>query len=205
MPITAPNRISLRQNHRARNSASPEKSQKRARCATRTAVFANPQLSLGAKVVYGLMDDWAGWGGLSYPRQSTLAKQTGKSRQSVQRWVAELEAAGWIVRVERAGRAITYALKWALEAHGRASHLVNHPVCIHLEAAPVPPAPPVEPSTPAAECSHCGGTGERAYHVPAQIGAAGRRIPARSWRGKCGCGHEKAILRECEIRGNSDT
>jgi hypothetical protein len=204
MLTTAPNRISLRQNHRARNSASPEKSQKRARCATRTAVFANPQLSLGAKVVYGLMDDWAGWGGLSYPRQSTLAKQTGKSRQSVQRWVAELEAAGWIVRVERAGRAITYALKWASEAHGRASHLVNHPVCTYPVAAPVPPEPPVELSTPAEDCSHCGGTGDRAYHVPAQIGAGGRRIAARSWRGSCGCGQGKAIMREYEKRGSSD-
>jgi hypothetical protein len=187
------------------NPRRPEKTQTRARCAMRAAVFANPRYSPGAKAVLGLMDDWAGWGGLAYPKHATLARQMGRSRQSVQRWIAELERGGEIVRIEAAGRATVYALKWAAEAHRRASQLDNHPVCSQPERAPESLAPPVEPSaTEQSDCPHCGGTGERVYVQAATTGVGGRRIAADTWRGWCGCMPKGAIMRECEKRGSSD-
>jgi hypothetical protein len=203
MPVTAPVRISLRQNARGRNPRRPEKSQTRARCAMRSAVFANPRYSPGAKAIFGLMDDWGGWGGLAYPKHATLARQMGRSRQSVQRWIAELERGGEIVRIEAAGRATVYAMKWAAEAHRRASALVNNPVCSEPDCGPrsipEPSALAADDATPEqSDCLHCGGTGDRVYVQEATTGIDGRRIAASTWRGWCGCQPKGAIMRGCE-------
>jgi DNA-binding transcriptional MocR family regulator len=207
MLATAPNRNSLPERRHGRQS---EKSQTRARCAARLAVITDKRLPMGARSLYVLLDDYAGAKGVAWPKQQTLAHRLGASRQAAQRWIAELERRGWLA-IERTGRAHRYTLRWAIRASDSATggHRISicQPVVIpQSEAAPAPPAPPVEQAEPATEdCSRCGNTGWYTYDIPAQIGAGGRRIAARSWRGWCGCRPKNAILRECEIRGNSDT
>jgi hypothetical protein len=197
------------------NPRRPEKSQYRARREMMTRAARDGRLPSGAVRLLVELDNWGWRYGVAFPRQEGLALRLCVTARTIQRWTKALQDAGYIAKTVRTGRACRHTLAWAANVATGATEMSHQvgtvsPTSIGVEArsieaaAPVPPAPPVEPSTPAAECSHCGGTGDRAYHVPAQIGAAGRRIPARSWRGKCGCGHEKAIMRECEKRGNSD-
>jgi hypothetical protein len=111
MPITAPNRTSLRRNPDRRQS---ENSQVRRRSASRLACLTDKRLSVDARLVYPLLDDYAGWKGTGWPKQQTLSHRLGISLRRIQAAIRELAATGWIV-IERTGRANRYTLRWAAD------------------------------------------------------------------------------------------
>lgn len=191
MPTRAPNRTSVRQNIRERNTRTPEKSRSRARCVCRLAVITDRRLSAGARLTFALIDDYAGAKGVGWPKQATIASRIGASRQQVQRWVKELERCEWI-SVERTGRAHRYTLRWARASDvttGEHRIPICNPVVIIEPARPdePPQAPEAEAPASTAPCSLCNGTGEREYIVGGGYSHFGRREPMRKWRGICGC------------------
>lgn len=58
-------------------------------------------LSLGAKVVYGRLQRYAGENGLCYPAMDTLASEIGLEIRQTRRYISELEEFGLIRRVKR--------------------------------------------------------------------------------------------------------
>lgn len=160
----------------------------RARCASRLAAVTDRRLSMGARTTYVLLDDYAGLKGVCWPKQQTLSHRLGASRQAVQRWVAELAAAGWL-RIERTGRAHRYTLKWASAAVSVGHRIsICQPVVMEPSAAAAAVEPTAADAPPPRPCPRCQDTGEREYHVPPSINSLGRAIPGRRWRGICGCG-----------------
>lgn len=205
MPAQAPDTRSVPYRGRAVNPRRQENSQSRARCADRVAVAVDKRLPMGARTTYVLLDDYAGRKGTGWPKQTTLAHRLGASRQSVQRWIRDLERCGWLV-IERTGRAHRYTLRWAW-ASGSQTGGHRIPICKpvvmqQLPPAPEPPAPPEAPATPEpVDCSRCGNTGTFVHVLPATIGAGGKRMPERRFPVKCGCRDWGAIMRDREKCG----
>jgi hypothetical protein len=84
----------------------------RARCASRLAAITDTRLSPDARLVYMLLDDYAGLKGIAWPKQPTLASRLGISLRKVQAAMKQLAATGWL-RIERTGRASRCHLRWA--------------------------------------------------------------------------------------------
>ena len=192
MPVTAPHRRILPERRPERQ---PEKST-RARCASRLAVITDKGLSHGAARLYVLLDDYAGAKGVCWPKQATLAHRLGASRQSVQRWIAELERAGWLA-IERTGRAHRYTLKWASGSQAGGHRIpICKPVVIQQPQPVEPEAVTVAEEMPDTgedcaqvrkTCEHFHGEGKPEYVVPSTLNCSGRRISERRWKGICGC------------------
>jgi DNA-binding MarR family transcriptional regulator len=87
-------------------------SETRARCQARTRTLRDKSLSLGARVLYGILDDYAGTKAECWPHQRTAAADIGRSVRSVKRWIAELVAAGYI-SIKRTQNGNRYRLTWA--------------------------------------------------------------------------------------------
>ena|SRR5262252_712516 len=115
MPMQAPYTRSVPQDRAYRNSWREKNTKPRIRhrCASRTACMADRTLPQDARLAYYWMDDYAGAGGIAYPKQATLAAKLGCSRQQAGRLVAVLVEHGWLIPIARTGRAIRYQLKWA--------------------------------------------------------------------------------------------
>jgi hypothetical protein len=219
MPSTAPDTRSLSYRGRSVNPRPDRKSQYRARREMVTHAARNKNIPRGAACLLVEYDNWGWRYGVAFPYQEGLARRMGVTVRTIQRWTKALQEAGYIAKTVRTGRACRHTLAWAAESESGASGAaeMSHrtpedmPTPIDVESrsieasAPAIPAPAVEPSAiDEAECLHCGGTGERVYHVPAQIGAGGRRIAASTWRGWCGCRPKGAIMRDSEKRSSSD-
>ena len=78
----------------------------RHRAAARMAVVCDTRLSPGARLLYVLLDDYAGTSGECWPGQETLATRLGASRRGVQEWIYELSGAGHLrtIRGQRGNR-----------------------------------------------------------------------------------------------------
>jgi len=138
MPSTTSNACSV---SRLRSSCNPHNVRTRTRCASRLAAITDKRLPMGARTLYTLLDDYAGMKGVCWPKQATLAHRLGASRQSIQRWVADLARTGWLA-IERTGRAHRYTLKWAMasgcEAGGHRHSLMQPDIMSQDEVAAEP-------------------------------------------------------------------
>jgi hypothetical protein len=92
------------------NTFPNEKVQSRSR--TRLRAATDTRLSLGARVLYVLLDDYAGMKAECWPHQKTAAERLGKSVRSVKRWIAELVQTGYIT-IRRTQCGNRYKLAWA--------------------------------------------------------------------------------------------
>jgi hypothetical protein len=84
---------------------------------TPRALLRDEVISVRAKTLYAILDDYSDADGKAFPSRSTLAKPLGCSTDSVDRAVAELEAAGWLSREvrrkeDRSFRATLYTINW---------------------------------------------------------------------------------------------
>lgn len=68
---------------------------------TLRALLRDPNISDRAKVIYALLDDYAGSESKPFPSRGTLAKSLGCSLDSVDRALAELAETGWITKQSR--------------------------------------------------------------------------------------------------------
>jgi hypothetical protein len=219
MPAQAPDTRSVPYSQGRVNPRIDRKSQYRARREMVTHAARNRGIPRGAACLLVEYDNWGWRYGVAFPYQEGLARRMGVTVRTIQRWTKALQDAGYIAKTERTGRACRHTLAWAAESESDASGAaeMSHRVAVDMSSPIVPEARSIEaaapePSAPVADdatlepsdCLHCGGTGERVYHVPAQIGAGGTRITASTWRGWCGCRPKGAIMRDCETRGSSD-
>lgn len=72
-------------------------------------ILGRSDVSWAGKILYGLLARYVGKGRTAWPSLEVLATDMRSSRRNVERWLAELRAAG-LVDVERTGRANTYRL-----------------------------------------------------------------------------------------------
>jgi hypothetical protein len=112
MLATAPTAISVSERRGQCNTRRPENAQSRARCASRTAVFTDKRLPMGARVLYGLLDDYAGMRAECWPHQSTAGERIGRSARSVKRYISLLVAYGHL-SIRRGQSGNRYRLAWA--------------------------------------------------------------------------------------------
>lgn len=78
----------------------------------------DPKITARAKALYGLLDDYADSEGRAFPSRRLLGESLGCSTDSIDRAVAELEAAGWLARTvrrrpDRTFAATVYSLEWS--------------------------------------------------------------------------------------------
>jgi hypothetical protein len=131
----------------------------RARATARMAVVCDTRLSPGARLLYVLLDDYAGMAGECWPGQGTIAGKLGVSPRQVKRWLAEVVRAD----VLTAAKTITgnrYVLCW----HHRT--LTSQPSKTAPDSVPsvgTSAPPPIEEDfepcqEPSGPC-RCGGSG----------------------------------------------
>lgn len=84
----------------------------RKRCSSRLNVVTDKRLTMGARVLYCLLDDYAGVKAECWPYQTTAAERLGRSVRSVKRWIAELVRHGYIT-IRRTQSGNRYRLTWA--------------------------------------------------------------------------------------------
>ena len=105
------------------------------RCKARMRVVYNKTLSVGARLLYVALDDYAGMNAVAWPQQATLAERLGYSERLVRKCIHELEGAGHI-QCQRRQRGVRYLLQWQIPTGTRV------PVGIPTGTpVPVPPAP----------------------------------------------------------------
>lgn len=78
---------------------------------TPTALLRDPDLSARAKLLYALLDDFAGKQHSAFPAAKTLARLCGCADKTVRRALRELADAGWISIDERPGTSSIYWLE----------------------------------------------------------------------------------------------
>jgi DNA-binding Lrp family transcriptional regulator len=90
------------------------------RCEARMRVVYDKTLSLGARLLYVALDDFAGMKAVAWPQQATLAELLGCSEQWIRSQIRELESAGYIQR-QRRQRGVRYRLRWPIPTESRVS------------------------------------------------------------------------------------
>ena len=180
----APCQISVshrRPERQTKSAAYIDQSQRR--CAARMAVVCDTALSPGARLLYVLLDDYAGMKAECWPGQGTLATQIGACSRQVKRWIAELATRGHLAP-RRTLTGNRYVLSW-----GQGTP-VSHPPEISTVEVPTvgtPVSPAIEEvfepeKEPAPSCPTCGDSG---WCVPRQTTCSceeGRAIRERLMR-----------------------
>jgi len=90
------------------------------RCEARIRVVYDKSLSLGARLLYVALDDFAGMKAVAWPQQTTLAERLGCSEQWIRSQIRELESAGYIQR-QRHQRGVRYRLRWQIPTESSVS------------------------------------------------------------------------------------
>jgi hypothetical protein len=82
-------------------------------------ILRNPEISVGAKVVYAMFLSYAWHNSLCYPGQTRLAKDIGMTQPRVAQLIGELEDAG-LVAIERRGQGKTnvYTINFVVKKKG---------------------------------------------------------------------------------------
>src|SRR5947207_2941891 len=85
-------------------------------------ILKNPEISIGAKVVYAMFISYAWSNNLCFPGQERLAKDMGMGVASVNRFVKELENVG-LIEITRRGQGKTnlYTINYVVKQKGRKS------------------------------------------------------------------------------------
>ncbi|MFH9329716.1 helix-turn-helix domain-containing protein [Streptomyces althioticus] len=72
------------------------------------ALIRDPELSSDAKVLWQIINDYAGMNRLAFPSHATLAKDMGKSVASIKRYIEELIRNRWLTAQNRIGTSNYY-------------------------------------------------------------------------------------------------
>jgi hypothetical protein len=83
------------------------------RCKARMRVVYDKTLSVGARLLYVALDDFAGMKAVAWPQQTTLGDLLGCSDKWIRAQARELEGAGYIQR-QRRQRGVRYLLQWQI-------------------------------------------------------------------------------------------
>src|SRR5438552_1327339 len=85
-------------------------------------ILRNPEVSIGAKVVYSMFISYAWHNNLCFPGQDRLAKDIGMGVSSVNRFVKELEEFS-LIEIKRRGQGKTnlYTINYVVKTKGRKS------------------------------------------------------------------------------------
>jgi hypothetical protein len=76
-------------------------------------------LSPSARLLYVLLDDYAGMNAIAWPKQATLAERLGYSERLARECIQELAGAGYIQR-QRRQRGVRYLLQWLIPTGAQA-------------------------------------------------------------------------------------
>lgn len=108
----------------------------------RSNVIHNSKLSRDARLLYALLDDYAGQKGEAWPSMKTLMADLDASERAVQKWLKELRDASLYQPLEEPGRRLVRRLDWATPAQPCADPRTS-----------VHPPPHVGAPTPAPACA----------------------------------------------------
>lgn len=79
------------------------------------ALIRDPELSSDAKILWQIINDYAGTNRLAFPSHSTLAKDMGKSVASIKRYIDELIRNRWLTAQNRIGTSNYYYCAMPME------------------------------------------------------------------------------------------
>lgn len=86
--------------------------EEKARFTMRRDVLIDTSLSAGARVLYAWLDDMAAFSGQAWPSNEALSKSLGFSERSIQRFLEELGAGGYIKKQQRRNKSTVHILTW---------------------------------------------------------------------------------------------